>query len=279
MPQAHLVQANGAAIPAIGFGTWQLTGDTCRKAVEFALEAGYRHLDTAAMYGNEEEVGAALKSSGLARDAIFLTTKVRPDEVAPGQLERAAEASVKRLGVDQVDLLLIHWPRADLSAAEMMKGLCAAKRQGLARHVGVSNFPSALLREAIALSSEPLVTNQCEYHPYLNQHAVLAACRENGVAFTSYSPLGRGKMLEEPVIVEIATLHGKPASQVVLRWQVQQPGIVAIPRSSGRDHIVENIGVFDFALSDDEMARISALARPGGRVVSPAWAPHWDEAA
>lgn len=279
MFQAPLVQANGAAIPAIGFGTWQLTGDTCRQAVAVALEAGYRHLDTAAMYGNEEEVGAALKAGGLKRDAVFLTTKVRPDDVAPGQLERAAEASVKRLGVDQVDLLLIHWPRADLSAADMMRGLCAAKRAGLTRHIGVSNFPSALLREAIEVASEPLVTNQCEYHPHLNQETVLSVCRQNGLAFTSYSPLGRGAMLQEPVVVEIAAAHGKTASQVLLRWHIQQPGIVAIPRSSGREHIVENFAVFDFALSDDEMARISGLARPGGRVVSPAWAPQWDDAA
>ena len=279
MAQAHRVEANGASIPAIGLGTFGMTGETCERAVAAALACGYRHLDTARMYDNEEAVGAGLKAGGVQRDEVFVTTKVWWEDIAPGDLERSAEASLKRLGLSQVDLLLIHWPNAAVPVAKSTAALCAAKRAGLARHIGVSNYTAALLDEAVAAASEPLVADQVEYHPYLDQTRVKAAARRHGMAVTSYCPLGRSAILDDPTLTSIAQAHGRQASQIVLRWHVQQPGIVAIPKSGTPERIRHNIEVFDFALTDDEMARISALARPEGRMVKPGFAPRWDEAA
>lgn len=278
MTAAHLVHANGAAIPAIGLGTFRLTGEPCSEAVQAALAAGYRHLDTAWMYGNEEEVGAGLKASGITRDEVFVTTKIWLDDIAPGRLERAAEASLRRLGLSAVDLLLIHWPNPAVPLASSTAALCEAKRRGLARHVGVSNYTAAMVDEAARVASEPLVTNQVEYHPYLDQPAVLAACRRHGLALTAYCPLGRAGVLDDPVVRQVASRHGRTVSQVILRWHVQQPGVAAIPKSGTPRHIAENIDVFDFALTDDEMASIGALRRPDGRVVDPDFAPDWDRA-
>lgn len=279
MPTAHIVEANGARIPAIGLGTWLMSGDECVQAVGWALEAGYRHLDTAKMYGNEREVGEGLRASGVPRDQVFVTTKVWVEDIAPGDLERSAEASLGRLGLDQVDLLLIHWPNASVPLADSTAALCNAKRRGLARHVGVSNYPSAMLDEAVRLASEPIVANQVEAHPYLDHARIREACRRHGIALTAYCPLGRSGVFGDEVLRAIAEAHGRTVSQVVLRWHVQHPGTVAIPKSATRRHIVENLDVVDFTLTDAEMGRISALARPGSRVVDPSFAPAWDQAA
>ena len=276
---APLVEANGAAIPALGLGTWEATDDSCIAAVQWAIEAGYRHIDTAARYGNEEAVGQGIRASGIRRDELFVTTKVWYEDLSESNVLRSAEASLRRLGLDNVDLLLIHWPNANIPLKETIKALGRAKRDGLTRHIGVSNFPVALLDEAVARSDEPLVANQCEYHPYLDQSKVLEACRRHGLAFTSYCPLGRGLLLSERTVLEIAERHGKTPAQVVLRWHVQQPGVVAIPKSTNRERIAENIAIFDFTLDEDEMARIHALARPDGRMIDPSWAPAWDKAA
>jgi diketogulonate reductase-like aldo/keto reductase len=279
MSQAPLVEANGATIPAIGLGTWTLSGEACVEAIRSALAAGYRHVDTAAMYGNEEAVGVGIRAGGVARDEVFVTTKVWPDDLAPGHLERSAEASLRRLKLDHVDLLLIHWPNLGIPLRGTMEALAKVKRQGLARHIGVANFTVALLEEAVRLSSEPLVTNQCEYHPYLDQAPVLAACRRHGLALTSYCPIGRAAVFAERVIRDIAKAHGKTPAQIVLRWHVQQPGVIAIPKSGDKGRITENIAIFDFALTDEEMRRISALARRDGRMVAPSFSPPWDTAA
>jgi diketogulonate reductase-like aldo/keto reductase len=279
MTQAPLVHANGAAIPALGLGTWTLSGPACVQAVEWALEAGYRHVDTAAMYGNEEAVGAGLRAGGLKREEVFVTTKVWPDDLRPGDLERSAEDSLKRLRLEFADLLLIHWPNLGIPLRGTIEALCRVKRAGLARHIGVANFTVALLEEAVRLASEPLVTNQCEHHPHLDQTAVLTACRRHGLSFTSYCPLGRTSVLSERVIREIAAAHGKTPAQVVLRWHVQQEGVIAIPKSGDRRRIKENIEIFDFALSEAEMRRISGLARRDGRMISPSFSPRWDTAA
>ena len=278
MPTAHRVHANGAAIPALGLGTWKLVGAECAQAVQWALAAGYRHIDTAAIYGNEEAVGAGLKAGALPRDAIFVTTKVWYEDLRPGDLERSAEASLRRLGLDHVDLLLIHWPNPRIPLADSLRALGEAKRLGLTRNIGVSNFTSGMVAEAAALCPEPLVANQCEYHPYLDQSPVLAACRRHGLALTAYCPLGRGELPKERIIQDIARRHGKTPAQVVLRWHVQQPGVAAIPKSGDRNRMAENLAVFDFSLDDDEMRCIAALARPNGRMVTPDWAPRWDVA-
>lgn len=279
MATAPLIEANGATIPAIGLGTFLLQGETATKAVAAALQAGYRHIDTAAMYGNEREVGAGLRAGGVKRDEVFVTTKVWWDNLENGALIRSAEGSLEKLGLDQVDLLLIHWPKPGGEVEDWIRELCRAKREGLARHIGVSNFTTALVDRALAAADEPLVANQVEYHPYLDQTKLRAACGRHGIALTAYCPLGRAAVLEEPVLRAIAERHGKSVSQVVLRWHVQQPGTVAIPKSGTPKHIAENIDIFGFELSPDEMARISGLSRPDGRVVDPGFAPHWDEAA
>jgi diketogulonate reductase-like aldo/keto reductase len=278
MATASLVEANGAKIPAIGLGTFLLQGETATKAVVAALNAGYRHIDTADMYGNEREVGDGLRAGGVPRDEVFVTTKVWWENLEGGALLRSAESSLKKLGLDEVDLLLIHWPKPGGRVEDWIRDLGRAKRDGLARHIGVSNFTVTLLDRAVAASDEPLVVNQVEYHPYLDQTKLREACHRHGIALTAYCPLGRAGVLNEPVLRAIAERHGKTVSQVVLRWHVQQPGTIAIPKSGTPKHIAENIAIMDFELSQDEMARISALARPDGRVVDPSFAPDWDRA-
>ncbi|MDE2579389.1 MAG: aldo/keto reductase [Hyphomicrobiales bacterium] len=263
-------------MPALGFGTYRLRGETCARAVDAALRTGYRHIDTAAMYENEDAVGEGLRASAVRRDDVFVTTKVWTDSIGAGALERSAEASLKRLKLDRVDLLLIHWPNATIPLAESIAALNHALRLGYTRAIGVANFPSALLDEAVRLSEAPLAANQCEYHPLLDQSAVLTACRCHGVAFTSYCPLGRGDLTRDPSILAIAQRVGRAPSQVILRWHLQQPDVCAIPMSSNPAHIAQNFDVFDFSLTAQDMAALSALARPDGRMVNPGFAPRWD---
>ena len=275
----HTVAANGANIPAIGLGTWPMSGQECIGAVQAALDAGYRHVDTAAMYKNEAEVGEAIAGHSLPRNEIFVTTKVWYEQIGDGDLQRSAEASLQKLKMDDVDLLLIHWPNSSIPLAESIGALCDARRRGLARNIGVSNFPSAMLAEAVSLADEPLCANQVEYHPFLNQDAVLTACRRHGMAMTSYAPIARaGALLNEAVIRDIAREKGRNEAQIVLRWHIQQDQVVAIPKSSDPARIRSNLDLEGFELSDDEMARISALARRDGRTIDPGWAPEWDAA-
>ncbi len=273
----HRIPANGANIPAIGLGTWPLKGQECIGAVRAGLDAGYRHVDTAAMYDNEREVGEGVRNHSPSRDDIFVTTKVWYDDIGDGDLQRSAEASLGRLGLDDVDLLLIHWPNPDIPLAESIGALCDAKRRGLARNIGVSNFPSAMVDEAVALADEPICANQVEYHPYLNQDAVLAACRRHGLAMTAYAPIARaGDLFKEPVIRDLAREKGRTEAQIVLRWHIQQTGVAAIPKSANPERIRANLALDDFELTDAEMAGISALAKPDGRTIAPGWSPRWD---
>ena len=273
------VDAHGARIPAIGFGTWRLSGEACAGAVAEALRTGYRHIDTAAAYGNEDRVGEALRASGVPRDEVFVTTKVMPQDLADRDFQRSLDRSLEHLGIGQVDLVLIHWPSRDLPVADTIASLNHARARGAARHIGVSNFTVALLREAWAATDAPLVANQCEYHPYLRQDAVIGACREWGMAFTAYSPLGRQRVLDDPVITGIAARHGRSPAQVVLRWELQQPGVVTIPKSATPARIRENFDVFDFTLDDAEMAAISALGETHRQRLANfgGLAPDWDD--
>lgn len=276
---APLVEAHGARIPAIGLGTWPMKGDECRAAVAEALKCGYRHIDTAAMYANEAEVGDGLRASGVARDEVFVTTKVWWENIANGALQRSAEDSLKRLGLSRVDLLLIHWPNPAVPIREAIGALCDAKRRGLARHIGISNHTIRMIDEAVSHASEPLVCNQIEYHPHLDQRRVVETCRRHGLAVVSYCPLGRGSVggvMDEPAVKEIAARLQRAPGQVVLRWHVQQPGVVAVPKSASPERMRQNLAVFDFELTADDMARLSRLARPDGRVVKVAFAPEWD---
>jgi len=271
----HTVQANGASIPLIGLGTWELNGATCVRMVSEALKLGYRHIDTASMYGNEEAVGEGMRASGIARDQVFLTTKVWQDDLRAKDFQRSVETSLKKLKLPFVDLVLIHWPNARVPLAETIGALNKVKRDGLARHIGVSNFTVALIDEAVRLSAEPLVTNQIEMHPFIDQSKVLAACKRHGLSVTAYCPIARGNAAGDKVLSRIGKAHGKSGAQVSLRYLVQQ-GIVAIPRTSKPERLRENFAVFDFSLSDAEMTEIYRLAHPDGRMVSWGGEPKWD---
>lgn len=273
----HSVDANGAHIPALGLGTWTLRGEECAQIVTEALALGYRHVDTAHMYRNEAAVGEGLRISGVAREDVFVTTKIWPADIAPGDLERSAESSLKLLGLDRVDLLLIHWPNPKIALEGSVRALNNALRMGLTRHIGVSNFPTALLSRALAVSDAPLAVNQVEHHPYLDQSRVLQMCRQHGMAMVSYCPLARGgELFAEKAVLAAAARHGKTPGQIVLRWHVQQEGVIAIPRTTKHERLAENAAIFDFSLGNDEMEAISALSRRNFRICGGEFAPQWD---
>ena len=267
-PITPLLTSNGAAIPALGFGTSPMTGAFSADEVLAALRAGYRHIDTAWKYGTERAVGQAIRASGLPRQDIFLTTKVSHEYLRADDFARSVDESLAALQVDSVDLLMVHWPNPEIPLAETMTALAKAKRQGLTRHIGVANFNIALLDQAIRICPEPLVALQAEYHPYLDQSKLLAAARARGLIYVAYCPLGRGRLFGDKVLAEIAQARGRTVAQIALRWLMQQ-NVAAIPRSSNPQRIADNFRVFDFTLSDDEMARIFALRRANGRIANP----------
>ena len=266
-----------ARIPALGLGTWDLRGEACAAIVSEALRLGYRHVDTAQGYENEKAVGEGLRASGVRREDVFVTTKVRPELISQGTLQRSAEESLRRLGLNEVDLLLIHWPNPAIAIAEAVTALSDAKRKGLARHIGVSNFTIAALDEAVRNSPEPIVTNQVEYHPYLDQRRLLGAIRGHGLVVTAYCPIALGKVVGDPVIGAVARAHDRTEAQVTLRWLIQQGDVVALPRTSKVARLAENLSVFDFVLSTEEMEQMSDLTRPGAKLINqPGWVPVWD---
>ena len=268
------IEAKGFRIPIVGLGTWALRGRECARLTEQAIHIGYRHIDTAQMYDNEREVGEGVRASGL-RSEVMVTTKVQPTLLAPHDLERSVKESLSRLRLDAIDLLLIHWPNPRVPLAETLGAMAKMKREGYTRQIGVSNFTVALLEEANRVSQEPLVCNQVECHPFLNQDKVIAAGRKHGMAVVAYSPIARGGANGDKVLEKIGKVHGKTAAQVCLRWLIQQ-GIVVIPRTSRVERLEENFALFDFELSDGEMREIAGLARRGGRIVDWTWSPRWD---
>jgi diketogulonate reductase-like aldo/keto reductase len=268
------VEAKGFRIPIVGLGTWALRGRDCARLTEQAIKIGYRHIDTAQMYDNEHEVGEGVRASGL-RSEVMVTTKVQPTSLAPHDLERSVKESLTKLRLDVIDLLLIHWPNPRVPLAETLGAMAKMKREGYTRQIGVSNFTVALLEEANKDSSEPLVCNQVECHPFLNQDKIIAACRKNGIAVIAYSPIARGGAAGDKVLEKIGKVHGKTAAQVCLRWLIQQ-GIVVIPRTSRLERLEENFALFDFELSDSEMREIAGLGRRSGRIVDWTWSPKWD---
>lgn len=272
----QVIESHGARIPIVGFGTMTLKEDACIDMVEVALHLGYRHLDTAQNYGNEREVGAGLRRSGIRREDVFLTTKVWFNRLAAGDFERSVDESLARLELPWVDLLLIHWPNAQIPLAESIGALCKVKRAGLAKHIGVANFNVAMIEEANKLASEPLACLQIEVHPYLDQTKVIAAARKHGMAVVAYCPLARGKVPADEVLTRIGRAHGKTPAQVALRY-LEQQDIIPIPRTSKRERLPENLGSLEFTLSAAEMAEIDKLKRPGARIVSPPQAPKWDD--
>jgi len=251
--------ADGSKIPVLGLGVWQVgDGKECEDAVRWALEAGYRHIDTAQAYGNEESVGRGLHSSGVPREQVFITTKFYPAHSDP-----AAEAarSLERLGVDQVDLYIIHWPQGGATWA--WPGMERAHELGYARSIGVSNFSVQELEEVLGVANVPPVVNQVQFSPFEYRRALLDACRERNIALEAYSPLGTGRHLSDGLVASIAGHHGRTPAQVLLRWCVQQQTIV-LAKSTHRERIEQNAQIFDFELSDQEMRELNGLDQTGG---------------
>lgn len=268
------IEAHGFKIPLVGLGTWALRGRECTRIVQQAIGIGYRHIDTAQMYDNEAAIGEGVRTSGL-RSEVIITTKVAPERLAPHDLERSVKESLVRLRLDVIDLLLIHWPNPRVPLAETLGAMAKLKHDGYVRQIGVSNFTVALIEQAIKATSEPLICNQIECHPYLNQDKVIAACREAGMAVVAYSPIARGSAKGDDLLERIGEAYGKTAAQVCLRWLTQQ-GIVVIPRTSKIERLAENFAIFNFELSDAEMKEIAGLARNDGRIVDWSWSPKWD---
>src|SRR5712672_3012733 len=269
------VEANGAKIPAIGLGTWELRGRTCARLVEQALKLGYRHIDTAQVYENEREVGEGLRASRIRRDEMFVTTKIWTTHFAPNDLERSTKESLTKLRFTEVDLLLLHWPNPQVPLSETLGALAHVKKLGMSRHIGVSNFTVALIDEAVAACPEPLVCDQVEYHPYLDQTKVKEACARHGMAVVAYSPVAKGRVKNDELLAHIGDRYRKSAAQVCLRWLVQK-NFAALPRTSRLERLSENIEIFDFELSDEDMRQISAMGSAKGRLTDFGFAPKWD---
>ena len=263
-------------IPQLGFGTYPLTGADAVAAVTMALELGYRHIDTAQMYANEADVGRAIGHSDVPRDEIYVVSKVLPANFAPDRFLPSVRRSLDDLGIDQLDLLLLHWPPLDQPLPPVIEWLGEAQSDGLTAAIGVSNFTPAMLRVASEVAAAPLITNQIEFHPLLDQSAPLAAGRDLGIVTSAFCPLARGAVFGKPAIQQAAARHHRSEAQVVLRWILQQ-GVVAVPMSTKPANARANLEALDFVLGDDEMAAISALTSHNHRIVSPPeFAPDWD---
>ncbi|WP_342236169.1 aldo/keto reductase [Inquilinus sp. OTU3971] len=272
----QIVEAHGAEIPALGFGVFRMSDAEVERVVPAALEAGFRHFDTAQIYQNEAALGRALQAAGARREDLFLTTKVWVDNYSQAKFAASVDESLDKLEVDHIDLLLLHWPGDKVAIAKQIEMLNAVQAAGKTRFIGVSNQNVAQLRTSIALSKAPIVTNQVEVHPYLDQRTMAEAAKAAGVAITAYYGMADGAAPRDPVLQKIAAKHGKSAAQVTLRWLIQQ-GFVALSKTAKPERVAENIDIFDFALSDGDMSVIGKLSRADGRLVSPpGLAPAWD---
>jgi 2,5-diketo-D-gluconate reductase B len=280
-----IARVQGVEVPTLGFGTWLLYGPAAAEAVRDALELGYRHVDTAWLYENEWWVGTGIRESGVPREELFLTTKVyaEPFWASTPSLRRPVGRDGLRIGIEHsllkldttyLDLVLLHWPSADVPLAETLEGMASLVEDGTVRHIGVSNFPAGMLRRACELA--PVFCNQVEYHPFLSQERLLEAARELDVLVTAHSPLAAGRVFQDETLAAVAARHGRTPSQVALRWLVQQPGVAAIPTATTHEWRVENLAAADFELTEQDLAEIAALPKDV-RLVDPEMAPDWDD--
>ncbi|MDT3718219.1 aldo/keto reductase [Pseudomonas oryzihabitans] len=270
------LESHGVRIPALGFGVFRMSDAEVERVIPVAFEAGFRHFDTAQIYANEAALGRALERAGAARTDLFLTTKVWIDHYHPERFAASVEESLEKLRVSQVDLLLLHWPGTQVPIADQIALLNEVQAAGLTRHIGVSNQNVAQMTESVRLSAAPILTNQVEVHPYLDQRALIAAAREQQVAIAGYYGMADGQVPRDPLIQDIGRAHGKTAAQVGLRWLIQQ-GLVALSKTANVERVAENAAIFDFQLDDQEMAAIASLARADGRLVNPpGLAPDWN---
>ncbi len=273
-----MITSKGLRMPKLGLGTFRMKGDECREAVERAFSLGYRHIDTAEMYGNEEEVGRALAGARLPRADIHVTTKVWWNNLAPDAMRRAIETSLGKLQTDYVDLYMIHWPAPDMDLPAALETLTKLKEEGLARAIGVCNFPVALLRQAVEEVGAPIAVNQVEYHVLLGQDTVLEWLRAHDMALTAYCPIAQGKLAGHEELGVIARKHNSTAAQIALKWLLDQPGVAAIPKAARRESQVANLEAMKIELDDSDRAAIAALPK-AQRLVNPGFAPAWDKAA
>jgi 2,5-diketo-D-gluconate reductase B len=250
------VTVQGVEVPALGLGTWGQEGQDCRKTVETALDIGYRHIDTAQTYGNERAVGKAIANASVDREDIFLTTKITASAAGDGDFQSAVEQSLETLDTAYLDLVLLHWPSVTTSFRETARAMADVRDRGLSRHVGVSNFRRWRLKRARAVSSVPLLTDQVQFHPYYPHHSLLEYCQREDVMLTAYSPLARGGILDDDVLTEVGSRYEKSAAQIALRWATQHRNVAAIPKSSSRGHLEENLEIFDFSLDQAEIDRV-----------------------
>jgi 2,5-diketo-D-gluconate reductase B len=269
------IEVKGAHVPALGFGTWPLNGADCARAVREAVEVGYRHIDTAQNYGNEAEVGKGIAQSGIARAELWVTTKLSRGNLTAKEVARSTDESLTKLGLDHLDLLLIHWPSRTVPLAETLAAMTKLRDAGKTRFIGVSNFTTKLLDEAT--KDADIICDQVEYHPFLSQRAVLGAVKKHGLFLTAYSPVARGQVPNDKRLQTIGKKYGKTAAQVALRWLIEQDNVAAIPKAASRAHMQANIDIFDFALAPEDRAAIDALGSGDGRIVDIAgWSPDWD---
>lgn len=274
----EMITAGGMTMPKLGLGTWRMKGAECTESVLGALERGYRHLDTAQMYGNEDAVGAALAQTGVARGEIHLTTKVWWENLSPEAMRRSIENSLRQLRTSYVDLYLIHWPAPGMDLPAALGALVKLKEEGLARQIGVSNFTASMLRQAIEEVQAPIVCNQVEYHVLREQKAVKAVLDRHGLALTAYCPLAQGRLADHPALAAIAAKHGVSTAQVALKWLLDQPNVAAIPKAGRATSQQANLDALKLVLDDDDRAAIAGLPK-GERFVNPGFAPAWDSAA
>ncbi|WP_130931914.1 aldo/keto reductase [Pseudomonas sp. Sample_24] len=271
----HIVNRQGLNMPKLGLGTWPMLADECTRAVEQALALGYRHIDTAAGYNNEDAVGQAVANSPTPREQIHITTKVWWDQLQPDAMRHSMDRSLKALRSDYVDLFMIHWPSTDWDLPRTIETLVALKEQGLARNIGVANFPLPLLRKVIEELGAPLSAIQVEYHVLLGQNALLDYARQHDMALTAYTPLARNKVSDIPAIQQIAAKHGALPTQVALKWLLDQSNVAAIPKASTEANQLANLAAFTINLDDQDRALIASLSKRQ-RQVSPDFAPVWD---
>jgi 2,5-diketo-D-gluconate reductase B len=271
----HIVNARGLNMPKLGLGTWPMLGKECTRAVEQALALGYRHIDTAAGYNNEDAVGQALANNPTPREQIHVTTKVWWDQLQPDAMRHSMDRSLKALRSDYVDLFMIHWPSTDWNLPSTIETLVSFKEQGLARNIGVANFPLPLLRKVVEELGTPLSAIQVEYHVLLGQNALLSYARQHDLALTAYTPLARNKVSDIPQIRQIAAKHGVLPTQVALKWLLDQANVAAIPKASSEANQQANLAALDVQLDDQDRALIASLSKRE-RQVSPDFAPQWD---
>jgi 2,5-diketo-D-gluconate reductase B len=270
----HL-QTQGISLPRLGLGTFRMQGDVCRAAVESALALGYRHIDTAEMYGNEEAIGAAISASGVKRGDLHVTTKVWNENLAPDAIRRAFDASLKKLRLDQIDLYLVHWPAKQMNLPAMFETLLKLKAEGRTRAIGVANFNIALLKTVVEVIKAPIACNQVEYHVMLDQTPLRKYMAEKSIPLVAYCPLAQGRAATDETLMAIGRKHGASAAQVALKWLLDQDDVAAIPKASRAESQKANLGALNVGLDDEDMKAIAGMPK-NKRCVNPGFAPDWD---